>query len=71
MYSLLTKPLNIEVKRKYTHILKLRQVLGKFYPGVRLPYLDKAAWISESNTESIKTQKAVIQGFMNDILGNA
>ena len=34
-----TKPLNVEVKRKYAYFLKLRQMLSKFYPGIRLPYL--------------------------------
>ena len=68
LYTLNTKPLNIEVKRKYTYFEKLRSVLAKFYPGIRLPYLDKSAWISETSADLIKSQKQTIQGFLNDLL---
>lgn len=39
LYHLLTKGLNIQVKRKYAHFVRLRNMLCKFYPGFRVPYL--------------------------------
>ena len=45
-YHVFTKVLNVEVKRKYDHFQRLRGVLGKFYPGQRLPFLEKNTWLS-------------------------
>ena len=70
LYTIVTKPLNVEVKRKYTYFEKLRHVLSKFYPGIRMPYLERAAWLSETNVDLISNQKQVIKRFMNDLLLN-
>jgi hypothetical protein len=39
LYHILTKGLNVQVKRKYAHFVRLRNMLCKFYPGFRVPYL--------------------------------
>ena len=69
-YLVSTPALNSEVKRKYTHFLKLKNNMEKFYPGFRMPYLAKAGWIQETDPNNIASQKALIGCFINDLVMN-
>jgi hypothetical protein len=70
LYHVLTKGINVQVKRKYNHFLRLRNMLVKFYPGHRVSFLEKNPWINDKDTEFIAKQKVMIELFMNDLLMN-
>jgi len=42
----------------------------KVYPGIKLPYLEKNSWLSETNADFIKKQKVMLEFFLNDIALN-
>ena len=70
MYDVKTLPNQFEVKRNYEDFIKLRNSLASVYPGVQLPFLEKAGWLSETQPEVIRKQKATLEFFLNDIISN-
>ena len=71
MFHLKVMPASITCKRNLEDFVKLRNSLEAVYPGVRLPYVDKAGWLeSETDPVYIERQKKYLTFFLDDVLAH-
>lgn len=71
MFHLKIEPTHIVCKRNFEDFEKLKKNLEAVYPGIRLPYLDKAGWLeSETSNDYIQKQKKYLEYFLEDILSH-
>lgn len=71
LYHISFPPTQHVVKRKFTDLRKVRNILQKFYPFLRLPYLEAEGWMSSSegrDPETLAKYKWMVEEFIRYVL---
>ncbi len=64
------KPFNIEVERRFSDFEMLRASLSNFFPNMKIPLLEKASRLNETDPDNISRQKDLLQCFLAGLLEN-
>lgn len=71
LYHITFTPCQITIHRKFTDLIKLRTILRRLYPFLRLPYLESEGWLSSSegkDPETLTKYKWMVEEFIRFII---
>lgn len=71
LYHITFTPCQITINRRYADLLKLRAILQRLFPFLRLPFLEAEGWLGSSegkDPETLTKYKWMVEEFMRFVI---